>query len=115
MIHSRTPLIFFEKDILEFARQQEKETIGHVSKIWLGAPLIIKDRVIGAMAIQDYHSARAYQPQDLELLDSVSRYVALAIERKEAEEKINRQGLVLEKILESSPVAPILVRQPVVA
>ncbi len=109
VIQSRKPQIFFEKDILEFAEEQKQEIIGHLTKIWLGAPLIIKDKVIGAMVIQDYHSADAYETEDLELLDSVSRFVALAIERKESEEKINRQSLVLEKILESSPVGIALV------
>ncbi|WP_022666023.1 GAF domain-containing protein [Desulfospira joergensenii] len=113
VIQSCQPIIFYEKDIIEFARQRKSEVIGQVSKVWLGAPLIIRDRVIGAMVIQDYHSADTYQPRDLELLDSVSRYVALAIERKESEEKINRQSLVLEKILESSPVGIALVEDRV--
>ncbi|MCP4718672.1 MAG: GAF domain-containing protein, partial [Desulfobacteraceae bacterium] len=110
VIKNKAPMIFYEKDIFKMAGEMGKNPIGTVSKVWLGAPLIIKDRVIGAMAIQDYHSATAYQDQDMVLLNSISQHVALAIERKEAEKKIKDQGSLLEKILESSPVGIALVQ-----
>lgn len=109
VIRSGRPMIFYEKDIIEFARKRNQEVIGQVSKVWMGVPLAIRDRVIGAMVIQDYEHKDTYTPKDLDLLDTVSRYVALAMERKESEEKISRQTLVLEKILESSPVGIALV------
>ncbi len=110
VIKNKSPMIFYEKDILKMTEKMGQKTIGTVSKVWLGAPLIIKDRVIGAMAIQDYNTANAYLDQDLVLLNSISQHVALAIERKEAEEKIKDQGKILEKILESSPVGIALVQ-----
>lgn len=111
VISARKPLIFFEKDILDSARAMNQEPVGTVSKIWLGAPLIIRDRVIGAIVIQSYSSADAYGKKDLDLLASVSRHVALAIERKESEDKVTEQRQVLEKILESSPVGIALIQE----
>lgn len=113
VISARTPLIFFEQDILDSARAMDKEPVGTVSKIWLGAPLIIRDRVIGAIVIQSYKSSNAYGKEDLNLLTSVSRHVALAIERKESEDKVTEQRQVLEKILESSPVGIALIQERV--
>lgn len=113
VIKKRAPLIFYQQDIRKLARQLGQDALGSASKIWLGAPLVIKNRVIGAMVIQDYHSADAYQRSDLELLNSISQHVALAIERKESEEKIKSQRMVLEKILESSPVGIALVQNRV--
>jgi len=110
VIKNRSPMIFYEQDILNLAREMGKRPLCTVAKIWLGAPLIVKNRVIGAMAIQDYNSATAYQEQDLVLLNSISQHVALAIERKEAEEKIKDQRRIMEKILESSPVGIALVQ-----
>jgi PAS domain S-box-containing protein len=75
-----------------------------VAKIWLGAPLIIKEKVIGVIAIQSYQSEKDYETKDLNLLNSVSQHIALAIERKDADEKLGEQRQLLEKILESSPV-----------
>ncbi len=110
VIKNKAPMIFYEKDIFKMAGKMGKNPIGTVSKVWLGAPLIIKNRVIGAMVIQDYNSETAYRDQDMVLLNSISQHVALAIERKEAEKKINDQGSILEKILESSPVGIALVQ-----
>ena len=110
IIKNKTPLIFYESDYVEMARKTGKKPLGTVFKILLGAPLIIRERVIGVMVIQDYNSPSAYQDQDLVLLNSISRHVALAIERKEAEEKIKEQRRILDKILESSPVGIALVQ-----
>ncbi|MCK5835669.1 MAG: GAF domain-containing protein [Desulfobacula sp.] len=88
VIQAHKLLIFYEQDLIAFSRKSNRKIIGAISKIWMGAPLIIKDRVFGAMVIQDYHSATVYQKQDLELLNSVSQHVALAIERKAAEKEI---------------------------
>jgi PAS domain S-box-containing protein len=109
VIRARGPLIFYAKDILDFARAQGQKVIGTVSKIWLGAPLIIKDRVIGVIALQSFNSPDDYTKKDLDLLTAVSQHIALAIERKETEEKLAEQRRVLEKILESSPVGICLV------
>ncbi len=109
VIDSRQPMIFYEQDIIDFARHRNQDVIGTLSKIWLGAPLIIRDRVIGAVAIQSFDSPNAYMESDLSLLNTVSEHIALAIERKDAEEKLKEQQLVLETILESSPVGICLV------
>ncbi|MCP3943725.1 MAG: GAF domain-containing protein [Desulfobacteraceae bacterium] len=113
VIQSKEPLIFLEQDIIEFARKQNQETIGTVSKIWLGAPLKIKNRVIGVIAIQSFSSPAAYQLRDLDLLNTVSQHIALAIERKESEKQLLTQQQVLETILESSPVGICLLENRV--
>jgi PAS domain S-box-containing protein len=113
VVQSRKPLIFFEKDIVEFARQQNQDVIGTPSKIWLGAPLVIKNRVIGVVAVQNFHSASAYGSKDLDLLNIISQHIALAIERKEAEKKFLDDQQLLETILESSPVGICLLENRV--
>ncbi|MBU0971957.1 MAG: GAF domain-containing protein [Proteobacteria bacterium] len=113
VIQFQKPLIFFEQDIIDFAREQNKEIIGTASKVWLGAPLKIKNRVIGGIAIQSFSSATAYDPSDLDLLNTISQHIALAIERKESEKKLQTQQQVLETILESSPVGICLLENRV--
>ena len=92
VIKNKKPMIFYEQDIIQLARRFREKAIGTVCKIWLGAPLIINDRVKGAIVIQSYKSASAYRKEDLDLLNSVSQHIALAIERKESEEAISEQG-----------------------
>jgi diguanylate cyclase (GGDEF)-like protein/PAS domain S-box-containing protein len=56
--------------------------------IWLGVPLKIEDKVIGAMVVQNYTNPNLYSEKDTKLLEFVSSQVASAIERKSTEEKI---------------------------
>jgi PAS domain-containing protein len=60
--------------------------------------------VIGVISIQSYHTADDFHKKDLHLLNTVSQHIALAIERKEFEEKIQVQQQVMGSILENSPV-----------
>ena len=113
VIKEKKPMIFYEQDFIRMAEASSEKLIGTISKVWLGAPLMVGRKVKGVIAIQSYHSLDAYQKEDLNLLNSVSQHIALAIERKESEEAISQQGIVLEKILESSPVGIALVRNRV--
>ncbi len=72
-----------EKFMMEF-----KEWFGMLRKVWLGVPLKIEDRVIGAMVVQSYTNPELYSEKDIQLLEFVSSQVATAIERKRIEEKI---------------------------
>ncbi len=113
VIRAGSPLIFYAQEIIDFAKAQGQKVIGTVSKIWLGAPLIIKNRIIGVIALQSFNSPQDYNKKDLDLLNAVSQHIALAIERKDADERLSEQRQVLEKILESSPVGICLVENRV--
>ncbi len=109
VIQAKEPLIFYEQDVIDFEKSKNQKTIGTISKIWLGAPLIIRQRVIGVIAIQSFKSADDYHKKDLYLLNTISQHIGLAIERKESDDKLKNQQKILEKILESSPVGICLV------
>jgi len=61
---------------------------GIPSKLWIGVPLILKNKVFGVIATQSYSDARRFDQQDLEILVSVSDLVASAIDRKQADESL---------------------------
>ena len=109
VIKDRKPLIFLKKDIVRFADSLHQKPIGSVPQIWLGVPLIINNKVKGAVVIQNYESAAAYGKKDLGLLNSISQHIGLAIERKESKAKLAKQRKLLTKIMESSPVGICLV------
>lgn len=113
VIEQQKPLIFYQEDLAALSAGFDEYPLGTISKVWLGAPLIVKGTVIGAVAIQNYHSAEAYDRNDLELLNSISQHIALAIERKEYNEKLTEQNQLLEKILEASPVGIALIENRV--
>ncbi len=113
VIKERKPLIFYRKDTIQLAENLNQNPIGAVPEIWLGTPLIINNMVKGAVVIQSYESAAAYDKKDLGLLNSISQHIALAIERKESKEKLAKQRELLTKIIESSPVGICLVENRV--
>jgi len=110
VIATRQPRIFYEKDILDLIDSRNQQLIGSLCKVWLGAPLTIRDRVIGAIAIQGYDSAATYLEKDLDLLATMAQHIALAMERKEFETRLQDQQTLVETILESSPVGICLVQ-----
>ncbi len=56
--------------------------------VWLGIPLKIEDKIMGAMVVQSYINPNLYSKDDIKILEFVSSQVATAIERKSSEEKI---------------------------
>jgi GAF domain-containing protein len=62
--------------------------LGEPSKIWLGIPLIIEGKTIGAMVVQHYTDPNAYGVREQHMLEYVSTQVATAITRKQAEEAL---------------------------
>lgn len=63
------------------------ETIGTPSKVWLGVPLSIQDKIIGVFVVQDYHSEEAYGIKEKEILELISYPISRAIERKKVEQE----------------------------
>ena len=76
--------------------------------IWMGIPLIVKDTVIGVMAVQSYTDPHLYDHHDLQVLSAVSHQIAMAIDRKQSQDELQHSGARLKAILESSP-DPIVV------
>ncbi|MEZ0395901.1 MAG: GAF domain-containing protein [Anaerolineales bacterium] len=66
----------------------EIELVGTPSPIWLGVPLVIGNQVIGAMVVQDYHDPGAFGEREQRILEFVSFQVAMAIQRKRAEDAL---------------------------
>ncbi len=81
--------------------------VGTASVDWLGVPLKVKGRTIGVLAVQTYtESIRLYE-KDKDILAFVSTQVAMAIQRKQAEEEIrrrNRELTSLNRIIAASVV-----------
>lgn len=83
--------------------QEVLENIGHVgtaAAVWLGVPLRARGIIIGAMAVQHYTDPRHYTETDVTFMEAVSEQIALAIERKRAEEELNELNEELESMVE---------------
>ncbi len=71
----------------ELVEKGEIEIIGTPAKIWLGTPLKIQDKTIGALVVQDYKNEFAYGEKEKEILEFISYPISRAIERKIVEKE----------------------------
>jgi two-component system cell cycle sensor histidine kinase/response regulator CckA len=84
--------------------KNEVELIGSPSPAWLGVPLKTPTATIGVLVVQHYRHANAYDIRDLEFLDSVGGHIALAIERRRAEDELRRNESMLRLLFEHNPL-----------
>ncbi len=86
VITQRKPILLKAKDLKKLNAQNS--VWGPVPLIWMGVPLIIKDDVIGVLAVQSYLDPNLYNKQDLQVLSAISDQMAIAIDRKRAEDAL---------------------------
>ena len=86
------------------AETHEVELIGSPSPAWLGVPLKTPTATIGVLVVQHYRNDNAYDQRDLEFLDSVGGHIALAIERRRAEDDLRRNESMLRLLFEHNPL-----------
>ena len=70
--------------------------------VWLGVPLAIRGRTFGVVALQDYENPEAYGEAEKRLLMFVAGQIALAIERKRAEQALRESEEKFRALFEAS-------------
>jgi PAS domain S-box-containing protein len=99
------PLLLSQARFDELVAQDEVELIGTNSASWLGAPLKTLNETIGVMVVQDYENPNRYSEPDKNFLASIATQVALALERKQAEEKVRESEERYRALFEDSPLS----------
>lgn len=77
------------------------ELVGSASPSWIGVPLQTSAGIIGVMVLQHYTKANVYNNRHLNFLVSIASQVANVIERKRAEEELERSYFLVAATLES--------------
>jgi len=94
IIRSVQSLLVNQKQIVKMADEGDikLESVGIVTADtqWLGVPLKIKNKIIGAMVVQGYISPHLFSKKDIQLMEFVSSQVATAIQRKQMEEEMEK-------------------------
>ena len=101
LIKNKKPLLVKSKEYKRLIKEGIVDLIGTFPKIWLGVPLIVNDKVIGAIVVQSYNDENAYKNSDIELLEFVSSYISLIVQRKKAEDENRLSKEVLRKVLDN--------------
>lgn len=105
VVKTQKSLVAGLDDLIKLEKQGLIRRIGAVSLIWMGIPLKVGDRVIGVMVVQSYTDENAFTQSDLELLEIISAPVSMAIQKKQATDKLesaNRELLQLNDRLQKA-------------
>jgi PAS domain S-box-containing protein len=86
------------------AARDEVELVGSPSPAWLGVPLKTPTATIGVLVVQHYKNEKAYDIRDLEFLDSVGGHIALAIERRSAEDALRKSASMFRLLFSHNPL-----------
>lgn len=91
VIRSGKPLLVRKDELAALftkGRPGASGVVGTAAEIWLGVPLVVEGKTIGAMAVQDYSDPDHYGQREVHLMTAISEQVAMAIERKRMEQAL---------------------------
>lgn len=96
VIKTGKPLLISNEGFEELKKKGEIELVGTPSKCWLGVPLkTTGHKIIGVLAVQVYEEGLPYTEDHENMLVFVSTQIAMAIERKQAEQ---RREVIMKEI-----------------
>ena len=104
VVKNQKSLFVSDSQMEELVRSGEIELFGTLSKIWLGVPLMMDKKAIGAVVVQSYDNPEAYTEKDKQILEFVSHQISIAIERKRAEQKLK----LLDRAIDQSSVSIVI-------
>ncbi|HEY6803703.1 MAG TPA: PAS domain S-box protein [Pyrinomonadaceae bacterium] len=99
------PLLLDQATFNEMVEAGQVELIGKRSPSWLGVPLKSASETIGVLVVQHYEKDNVYSQRDVEFLSSVGGQIALAIERRRAEEAMRESEAKFKDLFDQAPVA----------
>lgn len=106
---TRKPLLLKKEKLQEMSQQNGVR--GPTPVIWMGAPLIIKDEIIGVIAVQSYTDPCIYSDKDLQVLVSISDQVATAIDKKQTEDELKESEKKYKTLFEKTSDAIFIVNK----
>ena len=82
VIKKNQPLLLKENDLKKLEDAGELDLIGAPCKVWMGAPMQVKDDISGVICLQDYQDVNKFSDDDLNMLSFIANHIASIIQRK---------------------------------
>ncbi len=89
----------------------ELENLGYIEKYgvdsesWLGVPLRINNKAVGALVVQNYENRDAYDEYSIAVIETIGNQLSAYIERQRTEELLLESENKFRSFAESSPFA----------
>jgi GAF domain-containing protein len=78
LLRTGKPLLL-SRDVLSQARELGIEPIGRACHSWIGIPMVVDGKGIGAIALQDFEHSEVYNQHDVEILTIIASQAVAAI------------------------------------
>ena len=104
VFHKGVPMLIPQMEFDRLAAAGEVELVGAPAPAWLGVPLKTPNETIGVLVVQHYKNEKAYDQRDLEFLNSVGGHIALAIERRRAEDALRKKEEMFRLLFSHNPL-----------
>jgi len=101
-----------QPDFEDLVKKGEVTLVGTDSKVWMGAPLRVNDRIIGMIGLQSYSDENTYTDADKNILELVAHQIGLAIDRKQKEEELEIEKTYFEQLFRNVPEATVIQEYP---
>lgn len=104
VIKEKKSLLLYKDDILQLAENGSIKLLGERAEVWIGVPLIINEKAIGAIVIQNYENPAALDTHSMEILEMIASQISIYIEKKKSDEIANK----LKKGIEQNPISVVI-------
>lgn len=79
IINTKQPLLI-ARDVEETLKKLGLVSSGRHAKCWLAVPMLVGEKVVGVITIQDYEKSDAYDHSHVELLSTIASHAAIVVE-----------------------------------
>ena len=100
VLRTGRPLLATPEVSRELEHRGEVDLIGAPSLDWLGVPLVAAGKTTGILVVQTYEEGVRYTKGDRDLLKFVSAEIAMAVERKRAEQALRESEEQFRQLVE---------------
>ena len=88
VVLQKRSILLSKEQISQLAQDGVYQIIGSRAETWLGVPLQIGSRVLGAIVLQNYDKADAFDLNSVMILEMIANQLSAYIERKQADEAL---------------------------
>jgi PAS domain S-box-containing protein len=103
-LSKKSPVLLKKEEIFEIEKQFGHKIPGSDPEVWLGVPIILKNKNIGILVVQNYDNPDAYDQTTIQLLQIISNQIAIFIEQQ----KFEKQNRLLSKAVQDSSALVII-------
>jgi PAS domain S-box-containing protein len=97
LIRQNRSMLLRKNEILHLYEEGIIDIYGTISEAWLGVPLKVEGKMLGAVVLQNYDSPDAYDQTSIEIMELIAHELSLFIDRERTEEKASKLSRAVEQ------------------